>query len=146
MTKIEACKLLGISRSAGFAKAEQAFRKRQKTICLQLVPGNTLADRQKAQAELAKLTTARQIFQTTLTAKPYTRKPMPKKPKQRKTTRPKTKKTKPAPAAVNNHPKPQTLAEAWDLIMTMLPFSQPVVAILLLLMFLLVILRLLSSL
>ena len=141
MTKSESCKLLGISQSAGPAKAERAYLKKHNELRYKLCPGNTKADRQKAQVKMAKLMTARDI----LCRIPSAPKSYHQKTNQRKTTRPKPKKAKPA-AAANNYSKPQTLAEAWNLIVTMMPFSQPAVAILFLLMFLLVILRLLSSL
>ena len=133
MTKIEACKVLGISRSASSVKAEQAYLNIQKQLCLQLVPGNTLADRQKAQAQLAELTTAWQVLQKS-PHKSHTRKPAPKKPRKSK------------PATVIPYPKPQTLAEAWELLVTLLPFPEPVIAILLCVIFLLVLIGLLSSL
>ena len=133
MTKIEACKVLGISRSASSVKAEQAYYKKQKKLCLQLIPGNTLADRQKAQAELAELTAVWQVLQKS-PHKSHTRKPAPKKPR------------KPKPATVIPYQKPQTLAEAWELLVALLPFPEPVIAIFLGVIFILVLIGLLSSL
>lgn len=141
MTKIEACKLLGISRSAGSAKAEQAYLKKHNELRYKLCPGNPKAGRQKAQADIAMLMTARDVF----CGIPSASKASPKKTNHRKTARPKPKKAKPA-AAVNNYPKPQTLAEAWELLVTLLPFPEPVVAILLGVIFLLVLIGLLSNL
>ena len=138
MTKIEASRILGISRSAGSAKVEQAYRKKQKKLQLKLIPGMEKADRQKAQSDMAMLMTARDVFCGILS----TSKPSPTKSSQRKTRRPKPRKAKPKATATNNYSKPQTLADAWDLMVTMLPFPQPVVTILFLLMFLFLILLL----
>ena len=80
MTKIEASRLLGISRSAGSAEAEQAYREKQKKLQLKLIPGIIKADRQKAQADMATLMTARDTFRKTSSAS----KSYPKKPNQRK--------------------------------------------------------------
>lgn len=148
MTEIEAYKLLGISRSASAAKATQAYRKTHDELRRKLCPGNIKADRQKAQIEMARLMTAKQVLQIETIKKPAIRKPVPRKATKAKPTtrRPRPKRAKPATASTNNYSKPQTLAEAWDLIVTMMPFPQPVVAMLFLLMFLLVTLRLLFSL
>ena len=40
MTKKEACKLLGISQSAGKAKAERVFLKKHNELTYKLRPGN----------------------------------------------------------------------------------------------------------
>ena len=149
MTKIEAYKLLGISRSASSAKAEQAYRNIQKQLCLQLVPGNTLAGRQKAQVKLARLTTAKQTLQITSSPGSY-----PKNPARRKNTRskpgqPKPRRPKPRrpkSAVVVPYPKPQTLAEAWELLVSVMPFSEQVIATLLGVIFFLVFSGLLLSL
>ena len=139
MTKIEAYKLLGISRSASSAKTEQAYRNIQKQLCLQLVPGNHLADRQKAQVKLAKLATAKQTLQITSSSGSY-----PKNPAHRKNTR--SKPRQPKPAVVVPYPKPQTLAEAWELLVSVMPFSEQVIATLLGVIFFLVFSGLLLSL
>ncbi len=44
MTQAEAYKVLGISRSASPSRTEQAYQEKHR----ELIPGNPLADRQKA--------------------------------------------------------------------------------------------------
>jgi hypothetical protein len=138
MTQAEAYKVLGISRSVSPSRTEQAYQEKQRELRLKLIPGNPLADRQKAQAELARLTTARQTLQITLTAKSYPGKPVPKKTTNAKPARAK-------PATVNYYQKPQTLAEAWELFVQLSPFPEHVTAILLGLMFLIVLIGLLAN-
>ena len=155
MTKIEACKLLGISRSAGPAKAEQVYLKKHDELRRKLCPGNTKAERQKAQVGIAKLMMARQTFQTIATTKPPARKPVPRKTTKAKPTRTRPMPTrtrswlKPArarPAIVNNYQKPQTLADAWNQFVQLSPFSEDVTLILLALVFLIVLIVLLVNL
>lgn len=133
MTQAEAYEVLGISRSVSPSKTEQAYQKKHRELRLKLIPGNLLADRQKAQAELARLAIAKQALQITLTAKSYPIKPVPKKtPKVR-------------PATVNHYKKPQTLADAWELFAQLSPFPEHVTMILLALMFLIVLIGLLAN-
>ena len=122
MTKIEASRLLGISRSAGPAKAEQAFLKKHDELRRKLCRGNIKADRQKAQSEIAIIMTARQTLQATATTKSPARKPVPRKTTTAKptTTRPtrtgaRPKPARARPATTNNYQKPQTLADAWEM-------------------------------
>lgn len=136
MTQAEASRVLGISPSFSPFRIEQAYREKQRQLRLKLIPGNPLADRQKAQAELARLTTAWQILQASPAAKPHARKST-SKPASRKTARPKPIPVKPLP--VNPHQKPQTLAEAWDLFIGLMPFPEPITVVLLIAVFLLTI-------
>jgi len=138
MTEIEAYKLLGISRSASAAKATQAYLKKHDVLRRKLCPGNTKADRQKAQAKIIRLTTAKQVLQINTIKKPATRKHVTRKAKP---TRTKSKPAKAKPTATNYYSKPQTLAEAWDLVTTMMPFPQSAVALLFAMIILLAMLR-----
>ena len=139
MTKNEARKILGISRSASSDKAEQAYRKKQNELRLRLIPGNTKADRQKAQAGMAMTMTAIQMLQTTTTRKPPARKPVPRKT----TTMPKP--TKAKSATVNYYQKPQTLADAWELFAQLSLLPAPVTVVLLILTFIIVLIGLLAN-
>ena len=141
MTKIEACNLLGVSRSAGKAKAKQAFSERHRELTRRLRPGNLPAVRQKTQADIAMLMTARDTF----CQLPSSPRPYPQKSHQRKTQKPKPRKAKPAAAAVINYPKPQTLADAWELFVQLSPFHEHVTMILLALTFLIVLIGLLAN-
>ena len=135
MTKIEACTLLDVSRSAGKAEAEQAFSEKHRELTRKLRPGNLPAVRQKTQIDIAMLMTARDTFcQLTSSPKPYSQ-----KPHQRKTQKPKPQKAK-SPAAATNPPKPQTLAEACDVFLTMMPFPLPKPVVVIVLLFMLIIL------
>lgn len=138
MTQAEAYKVLGISRSVSPSRTEQAYQEKHRELRLKLIPGNPLADRQKAQTELARLATAKQVLQITSTAKSYPVKPVPQKT-------PKARSTRAKPAAVNYYQKPQTLAEAWELFVQLSPFPEHVTAILLGLMFLIVLIGLLAT-
>jgi len=138
MTQAEAYKVLGISRSVSPSRIEQAYQEKQREFRLKLIPGNPLADRQKAQAELARLPTARQTLQISSTAKSYPINPVPKKT-------PKARPTRARPATVNYCQKPQTLADAWELFVHLSPFPEHVTIILLALMFLIVLIGLLAN-
>jgi len=133
MTRAEAYRILGISRSVSRSSTVQAYRETQKKLRVKLIPGNSLVDRQKAQAELARVTTAWQILQTAPARKTRAKKPTRKKPPRVK------------PATVRPDPKPQTLAEAWELLTQLLPFSEPVIVIISIAVFLLIIVLLLTS-
>jgi hypothetical protein len=138
MTQAEAYRVLGISRSVSHSRTEQAYQEKHRELRLKLIPGNSLADRQKAQAELARLATAKQTLQITSTAKSYPGKPVPKKT-------PKARPTRARPATVNYCQKPQTLADAWELFVQLSPFPKHVTMILLVLMFLIVLIGLLAN-
>jgi hypothetical protein len=137
MTQAEAYQVLGISRSVSPSRIEQAYYEKHRELRLKLTPGNPLSDRQKAQTELAKLTTAGQVLQVTLTAKSYPGKPVPQKTTRARPTR--------ARPVINNRQKPQTLAEAWELFVQLSPFPERVTMILLVLTFLIVLIELLAN-
>jgi hypothetical protein len=138
MTQAEAYKVLGISRFVSPSRIEQAYREQQKQLRLKLIQGNPLADRQKAQTELARLATAGQALQVTLTAKSYPGKPVPKKTTRARPTRARR-------ATVNYCQKPQTLADAWEQFLQLSPFPEHVTMILLVLTFLIVLTGLLAT-
>lgn len=134
MTRVEACRLLGIRQSANLSVAEQAFRDKQKKMRQKTIPGNTEFDRQKAAAELAKLTTAWHTLQVQPANKPHRNKPVQKRAK------------RPRSATVNTCSQPTTLGEAWEILVQLLPFSEPVIAILVIAVLLLTLTALVSSL
>ena len=140
MTKIEAYRILGISRSASAAETEQAYRQKHDKLRHQLCRGNTEADRLNARSKMAKLTTAKQVLQLTLNSRSYPQKPAPGK---------KAKPQKPRPAkarpVINNYQKPQTLAEAWELFVQLSPFHKYVTMILLVSIFLIMLIGLLAN-
>lgn len=126
MTETDAYKVLGASRSVAQSRAERLYRQKRAQLRLQIVPGMPLATRQKAQAQLAELETAWQVLQVSRPAR--ARRPTKKKPKPaaRKAATPSRTPRRP-------YPKPQTLGEAWEQVASMMPFSEPVTAIILIL-------------
>jgi len=134
MTQTEAYTVLGISGSTRRSKAEILYQEKSKKLRLQMVPGMPVAIRQKAQAELARVDTAWQIVQAARPTKPAT------------TKAPTRKTARPSPATVMPYRKPQTLAEAREEVISLMPFSRPVAVIVLILVFLMTILSLLTHL
>ncbi len=127
MTKVDARKILGISRSAGLKSAERAYRQKSQSLQASMLPGNPCSDRKMALAELAELTEARKAMQT-------------KRP---------TKKRRAKPRATVNHRRSsrQTvvldviydMVEGWNNLVDMLPLPKPVVLAFLTIEFVLVI-------
>ena len=70
MTRIEACRALGISSSASISKAELLYQKKCKEFQLHMVPGMPQATRQKAQANLVRLTSAWETLQKSPSSTP----------------------------------------------------------------------------
>jgi hypothetical protein len=134
MTKTEAYKMLGIGRSTSRTKAEQAYHAKCKELRSQMVPGLPAQTRTKAGAELAKLTTAWQIIKAAPTAKKPAKKSMPRQA-------PKSK-----PAAAKQHQAPQTLAEAWEEVVSQMPFPEPVMVIIVIAVLLLTLISLATAL
>jgi hypothetical protein len=115
MTKEEARKTLGITRSTGRSKIALAYEEKCKKFRLQMVPGMPKATRHKAYGKLAKLSIAWQTLQTAPTA----RRPQRKKAHRKSPTR--------RPASANRAQRPRTLGEAWEDVVFQMPFSEPVV-------------------
>ena len=132
MTKTEAYKIVGVSASANRSKVELAYRGKCKKLRLKLIPGMPLATRRKAQTDLIKLTSAWQIIKALPPRK--ARIPMPAV---RKATRRR-------PVVVNVYRKPQTLAEAWQQVLSLMPFSEPVAVVIIIMAILLAIVFLLT--
>jgi hypothetical protein len=101
---------------------------------MQDVPGMPRQTREKATAELLRLTAAWQIIESTLPPKPDT-----KKPATAKTPTPK-------PATVDLHQQAQTLAEVWEQMASLSPFSESRLTAILALVLILVILAIIASL
>jgi len=134
MTREEAYKALGVSRTAGRSKAEQLYRERCRKLRLQMVPGMPTTARQKAQAELARVDTAWQVLRAPGPATNTTGKPSTKRA------------ARSSAANVVPHRTPQTLGEAWEQVASAMPFSEPVIAVVLILVLLVVILALVTHL
>ena len=134
MTTAEACTTLGVSQPVRRTAVQQAFQVNHKKLQSKVVPGNCLADRQKAQAELVKLTTARQVLLAQPANKPAGRKPSSKKPQRHKQV------------PTTTYPQPQDLAEAWEQLVQLLPFSKSVATTVIILIFVLSAISLISKL
>jgi len=134
MTKAEAYRVLGTSSSAGRSKAELLYQDKCRKLRLQMVPGMPVSARQSAHAELARINTAWQVIQAPGPARTAT-----KKAATQRTARS-------SPASVLPYRKPRTLGEAWEQVASAMPFSEPVTAIILILVFLITIAALLSRL
>lgn len=120
MTKTEACKMLRVSPSASLAKKKQAYRQIQKSLQLKLIPGNPITERRWAREQLSEIASAHQVLQNT---------PRAKKPVHKRTAT-----------------KPETLGDSWDLFVSLMPFPESAIVILLIVVVALVILGLLTSL
>lgn len=110
MTKVDARKILGISRSAGLKTAERAYRQKQQAIQVRMLPGNPYIERQQAHMELTELTEAWRAMQT---KRPKRGRPVT----QHKTATPQTRK-------MNVEDVIQDFFEAWDLLVELMPFSK----------------------
>ena len=139
MTKEEAYKTLSITGSTSVYKAEQLYQEKCKKLRLQMVPGMPVTTRQKAQAEMALIDTAWQVLQTAGPTKHTATKPATPRPAAKK-------KTKPPLTYTIPHQKPQTLAESWEQLISLMPFSRTVAVIIVITVFLLTIMSLLASL
>lgn len=117
MTKTEARKTLGITSSTSRSRTELVYEEQCRKFRFQMVPGMAEATRHKAYGELAKLSTAWQ----TLQAAPTARRRRRKKAHRNSSTR--------RPATANRSQGPQTLGDAWDEFASPMPFSEPVVVI-----------------
>jgi len=138
MTQAEAYRVLGISSSTRRPNAQLLYQEKCKKLRLQMVPGMPVAIRQKAQAELARVDTAWQIVQAARPTRPTSAKPVTAKPATRK-------KARPSPPNVIPYRKPQTLAEAWEQVVLLSPFSEAVTAVIMIAVFLLTIISLLKN-
>jgi len=140
MTDPEARNILGISRSAGLETARRSYIEKRQKLQAQLLPGIPLATRRHAQAELCRLETAWQSIQAGRTAKRATSAKSPKRPTTRK------KASRSAPGQPVPTQKPQTLGEAWEQFLSMMPFSRRVTAAVVIVVLLEVFLSLLANL
>jgi hypothetical protein len=117
MTKVQARRILDLGGSTSLKKAQLSYEDKRRQLQRCLAAGVPVTIRQKAIADLAEVTSAWHTLQgpTRSRARP-TKMPRPM-PAASKTSPPS------APAA------PQTLGEAWDLVVSLLPFSRPVNAV-----------------
>jgi len=129
VTVSQACKLLHISSDATFFQKQQAYITIQKRLSAKLMPGNSLEERKKAQAELKKLSEVWNILQLSAKQPPY-------KARQHKITH--------QTPATNR--SPQTVTDAWEQIVQLLPFPEPVIAVMFIVMFLLIVIGLIANL
>lgn len=82
MTKTEANRILGVPGSMPLNQAEQVYQQKRRQLQLQLMPGNPLSVRKNAQAELAVLTKAWQVFLSKNQAQKYKNPAKTPKPQQ----------------------------------------------------------------
>lgn len=134
MTKAEARTTLGITGSANRSEAALVYEEKCKKLRLKMVPGMPEATRHKAYAELARLIAAWRILQPISAAPRRQRKRAYRKPPIRR------------PVSKNSSQRPQTLGEAWEEVLSMMPFPEPVVAMVIIAVFLLVIASLFKTL
>ena len=134
MTKTEARQILGISSSTNRSKAELLYQEKCKKIRLQMVPGMPVTTREKALAKLTSVNAAWETLQS----------PRYKKPTTKKSPRKKTSKS--SPVNVIPYRKPKTLAEAWEQLISLMPFSRPVAVVIIIAVFLLTLVSLIASL
>ena len=114
MTQVQARRILGISSSAGATPAERIYQTKCREAQRRLMPGNTRSERQKAQAELLKLTTAWHTLDFNTSKRP-------KPPKRKRTAAPR-------PTRQARHPNSKPgLADVWDDLFAALPFQKPLV-------------------
>ncbi len=123
MTQLEARRTMGVGNSASLKEIELAFQEKTKKLQRQMVPGIPAPDRHRAYEELTRLNKAHQTLRTRPARRPRPRKPIPRK------------KTLPRRAAAGPYRKPQTLAEAWEQVIDMMPFSRPVSILILITLF-----------
>ena len=116
MTKLEARKLLGISASASRSKTEQAYHRKLREYRLRQIPGNTLEQRQQAYQESVKANAAWNILSQT---------------NKKQSQRPVTTNAAKTASKSSRHKQPEShnMAEAWDLLVQLLPFSETTTAI-----------------
>ena len=130
MTKVDACKILGISNSARLKSAERAYRQKLQMLQLCIRPGNPCSERQQAQAELVELTDAWKTIQM-------------KQPTRKRYTKPK-------PTVNRQKPAKQTtvwdviqdLSENWKILIGMTSLSKTTVLAILIAEFVLVMITL----
>jgi hypothetical protein len=132
MTKTEAYQILGISKSAAYSKADLLYREKCKKLRLQIIPGMPVTVRQKALAELCSIETAWK----TLQAHSSTKSSNPKSSRK--------KAARPSPVNVLPYTKPRTIAEAWEQVVSLMPFSRPVAVVIIIAVFLFTLLSLLA--
>jgi curved DNA-binding protein CbpA len=134
MTKAQAYQVLGLSSSADRSRAELLYRQKCRELRLQMMPGMPVAARQKAQAELARVDAAWQVLQA----------PNPTRAAARKAANKQT--TGPAPVRLTPSRKGQRLGETWVQMTSLLPFSEPVNLLILIMVLVLTLMALLSHL
>jgi hypothetical protein len=117
MTKAQAYKVLSMSTSASYGRAELLYREKCRRLRLEMMPGMPAEIRQKAQAELVTVDAAWQVIRATNPAKTPATKPA-RKPTAGPSTRP-----------VTSHHRAQTQSQAQDPAASETPFSSPVMVI-----------------
>lgn len=108
MTEEQARKILGIRGNCPEGKAEQIYHEKRKHFQRQLIPGMPTPVREKAQADLAMLSSAWEILQST-------------------TGRTWNAKLAIQPPSGKPNQKPQRLGDAWGEFFHLLPIPEPAV-------------------
>ena len=113
MTEVQARQILGITRSASRQKVQLAYEDKRRQLQRRLAPGMPVAVRQQAINDLTEIASAGEVLR--VLSRNHAR---PTKPPQ---SRP-----RPPQVPTGTATTPQTLGEAWDLVVSALPFSRPV--------------------
>ena len=114
MTKDDAYNVIGVPRSASLKKTESIYQQKCHKLRFRILPGNTAAQRQRAQGQLVELTNAWNTVNTGSSGSN-------KKYKRRKTT------AKPRATPRASSKPPQTMGDYWELFLSLTPFPRPVV-------------------
>ena len=131
MTRTEARRVLGVAASASRAKIKQAYHGKLREHRLHQIPGNTLEQRQQAYQESVKANAAWNILS------------QPDKKQSQRPVRANAAKTA-AKSSQHTQPKPPNMAEAWDSLVKLSPFSARTTTCVAVVIILIVIILLLS--
>ena len=71
MSEFEARQIIGISDSAGFAEARQAYEDMLQKLRVNMLPGNPMAKRVEAERKISQLITAWEVLKKTYSAGGY---------------------------------------------------------------------------
>lgn len=119
MTKAQAYKVLGASRSVARFRAERLYQQKCRHLRLQMVPGMPVAVRHRAQAELAQLDAAWHVITAAGPARSPARKPAARKP------------ATPLPPRVPPRRKPATVVAMGKRIASAIPYLALITAVML---------------
>lgn len=113
----QAYKELGVTKRSSLAKIEQAYKVKSEKLQLHMLPGYSQREREHAAEQMVKLASAREVLRHAST-----------NPVANKAEPPSGGRKKPRASKPRWSQPPSSLAEAWDQLFSMLPFS-PVVSL-----------------